>query len=403
MSTEDHSPSLTKKSELEEGEIPEQPVKKNDKLSSLEDNMLLPKKADEYVFPLDTDSMRLSARPFGPCEPGEKIISPSAKDRRPHELFRVAITENKYSKLKTKTESFMSKLHHKKPILEFMDTYFMQYIDFIVDIINSIVENKGKYCSFFLINSMVFYHEIKMSNPTEAYKYIRRYIRMRVDICMEKDNGYGKLPNQNRKFIKENDLDAKDFPIFTNYLESTHGCIFVDKEGRQRTELCKSLKTHHSRERERSPVAYRGRERERSPVNYREKENPSRDRSWSRERIRRRYDEPEKEKESTIIKMLMDQNEKLMKMVSQGQGQTQAQHAPLPLPPFVLPPPPIHYQHRPPVPYFQPPPQHLMLPPPSYPPHFMPTAHPPTLYQQGPPKELPKDPRLFTMPYRDRE
>jgi hypothetical protein len=214
---------------------------------------------------------------------------------------------------------------------------------------------------------------------------------------MEKNNGYGKLPHQNRKFIKENDLDSKDFPIFTNYLESTHGCIFADNEGRRRMELSKSSNVaYRSRERERSPVAYHSRERERSPVNYRERENPTRDRSWSRERIRRRYsDEPEKE--STIIKMLMDQNEKLMKLVSQGQA------APLPLPPFVLPPPPIQYQHRPPVPYYQPPPQHLMLPPPSYPPHFMPPAHPPTLYQQGPPKEPPKDPRLFTMPYRDSE
>jgi hypothetical protein len=385
MSTEDHSPSLTKKSEpvLEEGEITEQPVKKNDKLSSLEDNMLLSKKVDEYVFPLE--------------EPGKKIISPSARGQQPHELFKVAMTENKYSKLKTKTESFMSKLHHKKPILEFMDTYFMQYIDFIVDIINSIVENKGIYCSFFLINSMVFYHEIKMSNPTEAYKYIRRYIRRRVDICMEKDNGYGKLPNQNKKFLKENDLDVKDFPIFTNYLESTHGCIFVDKEGRQRTELCKSLNTYRGRERERSPVAYRGRERKRSPVNYREKENPCRDRSWSRERIRRRYDEPEKEKESTIIKMLMDQNEKLMKMVSQGQGHVQ-QHV---SPPFVLPPPPpIHYQNRPPVPYYPPPPPlNMMLQPPPLHQHYL----PPTQYQQAPPREPPKDPRLFSMPYRDRE
>ncbi len=343
MSIEDHSPTLMKKSELEEEKIPELPVKKNEK----------------------------------------------------------------FSKLKTKTEFFMTKLHHKKPILEFMDTYFMQYIDFIVDLINSIIEGRGIYCSFFLINSMVFYHEIKMSNPTEAYKYIRRYIRRRVDICMEKDNGYGKLPHQNRRFIKENDLNVKDFPILTNYLESTHGCIFADQEGRMNVQLSRSrtpyrpiessTTAYRGRERERSPVAYRGRERERSPVNYRERENPGRERSWSRERTRRRSSaEPEKESESTIIKMLMDQNEKLMKMVSQGQGHVQ-QHVP---PPFVLPPPPpIQYQPRPPVPYYPPPPLHMMIPPPSLHQQYL----PPTQYQQAPPREPPKDPRLFSIPYPDRK
>jgi hypothetical protein len=332
-----------------------------------------------------------------------------------------------FNKLKNKIQFIMEKAYHRKDepyihnrikIFQFIDKYFDNYIQFIIDEIKFIYGTKNIYCSFLIMNSMVFYHELKISfTSTRTMTYLRRYIQDRIDICLRNDEGYGNVPNDNKSYLKDYLLDPRDFPLFSTIFDSTYGSLFADTTGRKQIHMLKNRERSPSpirrrerspspirrrerspspiRRRERSPLPIRRRERspshirrrerspspirrrERSPVSYRERERSTRERSWSRERSRRDYSgEKKKEDDDIMIRMLMEQNEKLMKMVSNGapvqQPQPVVSYAPLMAPP-------IHYQQRPSTPYYHPPPP----PPPPY-------QQLPTQYQQ------------YSMPYSDR-
>jgi len=325
-----------------------------------------------------------------------------------------------FNKLKNKIEFIMDKAYHRtdkpyfdnrKKIFQFIDEYFDIYIQLIIDEIKNVYGNKNIFCSFLIMNSMVFYHELKISYPSRTRIYLQRYIQDRIDICLRNDQGYGNVPNDNKRYLKDYLLDPKDFPLFSTIFDSTYGSLFADTTGRKHIHMLKSRERSPSpirrrerspspirrrersptpvRRRERSPTPVRRRERsptpvrrrERSPVAYREREKSTRVRSWSRERSRRDYSKErsrrdysnEKDGDSMMIRMLMEQNEKLMKMVSNGapvqQPQPAVSYAPLMAPP-------IHYQQRPSTPYYPP-------PPPPY-------QQLPTQYQQ------------YSIPYSDR-
>ncbi len=312
-----------------------------------------------------------------------------------------------FNKLKNKIEFIMEKayhrtdepyIHNRKKIFKFIDEYFDIYIQFIIDEIKYAYGSKNIYCSFLIMNSMVFYHELKISfTSTRTKTYLQRYIRDRIDICLKNEHGYGNVPNNNREYLEDYSLNIRDFPLFSTIFESTYGSLFADTTGRKHIHMLKTRERSPTpvrrrersptpirrrersptpiRRRERSPTPIRRRERspspirrrerspspnrrrERSPPAYREKERSIRERSRSRERSRRNYSD-DKESDSMMIRMLMDQNDKLMKMVSQG---TPVQPAVSYAPPVAQ---PIHYQQRPSTPYYPNP------PPPSYPPPY---------------------------------
>lgn len=293
-------------------------------------------------------------------EPGEIPMPPLTK--KVERLSDKSILS--FSKMKKKFEDIFNKVYsdrkpeymeNKRLILKFIDMYFFDYIQTILSKIRSIIGNEGLFCSFFIMNAMVFYHELKNSYSSRLDIYFDRYIRDQIDIFMKKENGYGKTGNGNITILLDYYLKTKDFPIFSTVFNHTYFSLYIDVKGKRYQDMLKRRSPSPVRRRERSPIAYRERSdpiRERSwsrDNRYREESKRSRSRSRGRRR-ERDYDShrPQvKKDDSKIIELLMEQNEKLMKIVSQGKT---------PLEPVSFHPHPLQYHPTPMYQYQYPPP-----------------------------------------------
>ncbi len=299
------------------------------------------------------------------------------------------IDKKKFTSMLEKLKYVISILHKEpnskhKPLLdEFVDKYFMEYVQFIINKINYCVGSINIYCLIFILNTMIFYHELKESYPTsDVNHHLELFIRHNITRCMKEEDGFGKVKTENKNYLKSNNLDKKNFKLFPSILYRKDYSLF-------RREHSLNIKSnHHSYvKKSESPQDNVREEPSRSHLTImgKTKRTESFDDSSSNSTASnmKKSKGPEdaaersKENESSIIKMLMEQNERLMKMVSQGQAQAQVQQ---PVTYMPLMPPPIHYQH--PIPSYY---SHTPSPHPIHYQH----PSPPINYQYPPPPYQP--------------
>ncbi len=306
------------------------------------------------------------------------------------------IDKKKFTSMLEKLKYVISILHKEpnskhKPLLdEFVDKYFMEYIQFIINKINYCVGSTNIYCLIFILNTMIFYHELKESYPTsDVNHHLELFIRHNITRCMKEEDGFGKVKTENKNYLKSNNLDKKNFQLFPSILYRKDYSLF-------RREHSLNIRSNHPsyvkksespqdnvrEEPSRSHPTIMGKTKRTesfddssssSSSNFSSSSTPS---NMKKSKGPEDAEERSKENESSIIKMLMEQNERLMKMVSQGQSQAQVQQ---PVTYYPLMPPPIHYQHHP-TPYYSVPPPHI---------HYQHPHHPSNNYQHPPPPYQP--------------
>ncbi len=201
---------------------------------------------------------------------------------------------------------------------------------------------------------------------------------------MKEEDGFGKVKTENKNYLKSNNLDKKNFKLFPSILYRKDYSLF-------RREHSLNIKSnHHSyvkksespqdnvrEEPSRSHLTIMGKTKRTESFDDSSSSSNSTASNMKKSKGPEDAVERSKENESSIIKMLMEQNERLMKMVSQGQAQAQVQQ---PVTYMPLMPPPIHYQH--PIPSYY---SHTPSPHPIHYQH----PSPPINYQYPPPPYQP--------------
>ncbi len=297
------------------------------------------------------------------------------------------IDKKKFTSMLEKLKYVISILHKEpnskhKPLLdEFVDKYFMEYVQFIINKINYCVGSINIYCLIFILNTMIFYHELKESYPTsDVNHHLELFIRHNITRCMKEEDGFGKVKTENKNYLKSNNLDKKNFKLFPSILYRKDYSLF-------RREHSLNIKSnHHSyvkksespqdnvrEEPSRSHLTIMGKTKRTESFDDSSSSSNSTASNMKKSKGPEDAVERSKENESSIIKMLMEQNERLMKMVSQGQVQQPVTYMPLM-------PPPIHYQH--PIPSYY---SHTPSPHPIHYQH----PSPPINYQYPPPPYQP--------------